>query len=117
MACAADGVHAKKSQGRVSDGAAPFVVIAATLFVYMRHRQSPTDVSQRLSHIELSPEGPGVVRPRPPGPNITDSLWRDAKLGRQQHGRARRLGTSLLKDVYRLVGAQPHSLWYHFWKL
>jgi len=44
------GVHAKKwPQGRVSDGSAPFVVVAATLFVYTRHRQSSADVPPLLS--------------------------------------------------------------------
>ena len=43
-------VHAKKwSQGQVSDGSAPFVVVAATLFVYTRHHQSPADVPRLLS--------------------------------------------------------------------
>ena len=45
-------IHAKKwPQGRVSDGSAPFVVVAAMLFVYMRHRQSPANVPRRLSLI------------------------------------------------------------------
>ena len=44
------GVHAKKwPQGRVSDGSAPFVVVAATLFVYTRDRQSSADVPRLLS--------------------------------------------------------------------
>jgi len=44
------GVHAKKwPQGQVSDGSAQFVVVTATLFVYSRHGQSPTDVPWLLS--------------------------------------------------------------------
>ena len=44
------GVHAKKwPQSRVSGRSAPFVVVAATLFVYTRHRQFPADVPRLLS--------------------------------------------------------------------
>jgi len=51
MCCGSEqDVYAKKwPQGRVSDWSAPFVVVAATLFVYARHRQSPADVSLLLS--------------------------------------------------------------------
>ena len=51
VCCGSDqDVNAKKwPQGRVSDGSAPFVVGAATLFVYTRHRQSPADVPRLLS--------------------------------------------------------------------
>jgi len=69
------------------------------------------------SSMKPGPEGSGVMSPRPPGPNISDSLWCDAKLGRQQRGRARRLSTPLLKDVDHLVWAQPHSFQHHPRKL
>jgi len=51
---ARQGIHVKKwPQCQVSDGSAPFVVLAATLFVYTRHRESPTDVLRLLSLVQM----------------------------------------------------------------
>ena len=63
------------------------------------------------------PVGTGVLSPRPPPPDVADSLRRDAKLGREPRGRARRLGRPFIEDVDSLVRAQPDSPGHYLWTL
>jgi len=72
-------VHAEKgSQGQMSDGSAPFAVVAATLLVCTRRRHSPADVLRLRAGVHVdcrscAPRGPkwcrifnGIQAP-PPG--------------------------------------------------